>query len=159
MGQVESVIFDETPPWDMKNILKLTDLKENEVNFCWKSWSSNALTKKGKIDFEAFKALFEILEDDDREAKKLFKMLDFDDDEKIEFPELMLYIFSTDESLSREQKLRRSFNFYDDNGSRKISQEEMVDALIKLEKIGNMLLSTIYHFLETTGLLFFCLQM
>ena len=27
MGQVESAIFDDAPPWDMKMILKLTDLK------------------------------------------------------------------------------------------------------------------------------------
>ena len=59
----------------------------------------------------------------------MFKILDFDDDERIEFPELMLYIFSTEENLSRELKLKRSYNFYDNNGSGKISQEEMVEAL------------------------------
>ena len=37
--------------------------------------------------------------------------LDFDDDERIEFPELMLYIFSTEENLSRELKLKRSYNY------------------------------------------------
>ena len=41
----------------------------------------------------------------------------------------MLYIFSTEENLSRELKLKRSYNFYDNNGSGKISQEEMVEAL------------------------------
>ena len=129
MGQVESTIFDDAPPWDMKMILKLTQLQEEEVNFCWKKWATNPSTKKGKIDSEAFKELFEIADDDDKEAKKLFKILDFDDDERIEFPELMLYIFSTEENLSRELKLKRSYNFYDNNGSGKISQEEMVEAL------------------------------
>ena len=60
MGQVESTIFDDAPPWDMKMILKLTQLKEEEVNFCWKTWATNPSTKKGKIDSEAFKELFEI---------------------------------------------------------------------------------------------------
>ena len=94
MGQVESTIFDDAPPWDMKMILKLTQLKEEEVNFCWKTWATNPSTKKGKIDIEDFKTLFNLSEADDIEAKKLFKTLDFDDDDKIEFPELMLYIFS-----------------------------------------------------------------
>lgn len=135
MGQVESAIFEDTPPWDMKTILKLTQLSEPQVNFCWKKWSSDPLTKKGKIDFETFKKLFEIQEDDNVEALKLFKMLDFDDDDKVEFPELMLYIYAIDENLTREQKLKRSYNFYDNNGSGKISQEEMIEALVKLGKI------------------------
>lgn len=136
MGQVESAIFEETPPWDMKNILKLTELTEEHVNFCWKTWASNPLTKKGKIEFEAFKELFEIQDADNKEAAKLFNLLDFDDDDKIEFPELMLYIYAIEDTLSREQKLKRSYNFYDNNGSGKISQAEMVEALVKLGKIG-----------------------
>ena len=66
MGQVESTIFDDAPPWDMKMILKLPQLKEEEVNFCWNTWASNPSTKKGKIDSEAFKELFEIADDDDK---------------------------------------------------------------------------------------------
>ena len=97
-------------------------VQEEEVNFCWKQWASDSLTKKGKIEIEDFKKLFNIAEADDKEAKKLFKVLDFDDDDKIEFPELMLYIYSTEENLSRQQKLQRSYNFYDNNGSGKISQ-------------------------------------
>jgi len=135
MGQVESAIFDDAPPWDMKMILKLTDLKEDQVNYCWKQWATNELTKKGKIDFDEFKEMFDIQDDDNKETKKLFNLLDFDDDDKVEFPELMLYIYSTDGNMSREQKLRRSYNFYDNNNSGKISDEEMVEALIKMEKI------------------------
>jgi len=139
MGQVESAVFEDAPPWDMKMILNSTELQEEEVNFCWKQWASDSLTKKGKIEIEDFKNLFNIAEADDKEAKKLFKVLDFDDDDKIEFPELMLYIYSTEENLSRQQKLQRSYNFYDNNGSGKISQEEMVEALVKMEKIDKVL--------------------
>ena len=70
-----------------------------------------------------------------QEAQKLFNLLDFDDDEKVEFPELMLYVFSTEDSLSREQILRRSYNFYDNNNSGKISKDEMLETMIKLERI------------------------
>ena len=135
MGQVESAIFEDTPPWDLKHLLKLTDMSENDLNFCWKHWSSNPLTKKGKIDLDSFKKLFEIEGDNEREAGKLFTLLDFDEDERIEFPELMLYLFSTEENLSREQLLRRSYNFYDVNNSGKISKEEMLEALVKMERI------------------------
>merc|ERR1711860_39831 len=120
MGQVESVIFEDAPFWDLKSILKSTELSEEEINTYWKIWSTNPVTKKGKID---------------NESLKLFNLLDFDDDDRIEFPELMLYLYATNEDLSREQKLKRSYNFYDNNGSGKISQEEMVEALVKLEKI------------------------
>ena len=71
----------------------------------------------------------------------MFKILDFDDDEKIEFPELMLYIFSTEENLSRELKLKRSYNFYDNNGSGKISKEEMVEALGLVQDIEPRILN------------------
>ena len=84
-----------------------------------------------------------------KEAKKLFKILDFDDDDRIEFPELMLYIFSTEENLSRELKLKRSYNFYDNNGSGKISQEEMVEALGLVHdiepRILNLQVSIFFH--------------
>ena len=60
MGQVESAIFEDTPPWDLKNLLKLTDLNENDLNFCWKKWSTHPVTKRGKIDFENFKTLWDI---------------------------------------------------------------------------------------------------
>merc|ERR1711860_87168 len=140
MGQVESVIFEDAPFWDLKSILKSTELSEEEINTYWKIWSTNPVTKKGKIDYESFKDLFQIEADDDNEALKLFNLLDFDDDDRIEFPELMLYLYATNtlvtnEDLTREQKLKRSYNFYDNNGSGKISQEEMVEALVKLEKI------------------------
>ena len=73
--------------------------------------------------------------DNEHEAEKLFNLLDFDDDKKMEFPEFMLYLFSTEENLSREQILRRSYNFYDKNNSGKISKDEMLEALVKLERI------------------------
>ena len=129
------MIFDETPPWDLKMLLKHTNFSEEQLNFCWKHWASSPLTKKGKIDFTAFKQLFEILPQAEHEGLKLFNLLDFDDDSKIEFPELMLFLYAPDEVLTKEQQLKRSYNFYDNNGSGKISKEEMVEALVKLEKI------------------------
>ena len=105
MGQVESVIFEDAPPWDLVTIQKSTELTEDQINFYWKIWSNNPITKKGKIDFEAFKELFDIKTDDENEGLKLFNLLDFDDDDKIEFPELMLYLYATNEDLTREQKL------------------------------------------------------
>ena len=45
--------------------------------------------------------MFDIQDDDNKETKKLFNLLDFDDDDKVEFPELMLYIYSTDGNMSR----------------------------------------------------------
>ena len=71
-----------------------------------------SLTKKGKTDLKAFETLFEIADDDDKDGKKLFKLLDFDDNEKIEFPELMLYIFCTVENLSGEQKRGGTLDTY-----------------------------------------------
>jgi Ca2+-binding EF-hand superfamily protein len=80
--------------------------------------------------------LFKLDETDIDEATKLFNLLDFDDDNLVEFPELMLYIFANqDDNLSKEQMLRRSYNFYDNNDSGMISKAEMVEALFKLEKI------------------------
>lgn len=58
MGQVESVIFeDSAPPWDIKSVTKLTDLDEDSINFYWRQWNSNPVTKKGKIDFDTFKVI------------------------------------------------------------------------------------------------------
>ena len=58
MGQVESAVFEDTPPWDLKRLLKLTDMTETELDSCWKIWSADH--PKGKIDFETFKTLFNI---------------------------------------------------------------------------------------------------
>ena len=82
----------------LKNIVYF---QEDQVNYCWKQWATNELTKKGKIDFDEFKEMFDIQDDDNKETKKLFNLLDFDDDDKVEFPELMLYIYSTDGNMSR----------------------------------------------------------
>ena len=49
--------------------------------------------------------MFEIADNDDKKARNLLKLLDLDNDEKLEFPELMLYIFGTEENLSGEQKI------------------------------------------------------
>ena len=138
MGQAESKIFEDAPIWDLKMLLKRTDLKKEEINYCWKKWASDKITAKGKIDLKEFMELMKIPDGDPKlasEAEKMFNLLDIDDDEAIEFPELLLFIFAKEPDMSKEQQLRRSYNFYDNNGSGKISKEEMVETLDKLEKI------------------------
>jgi hypothetical protein len=39
MGQIESKIFEEAPPWDMESILSTTDLDKTAINLCWRNWS------------------------------------------------------------------------------------------------------------------------
>jgi hypothetical protein len=38
MGQIESKIFEEAPPWDMDHILSVTDLDKTAINLCWRNW-------------------------------------------------------------------------------------------------------------------------
>ena len=45
----------------------------------------------------------------------------------------MVFLFTLDEQMDAEQKLRRSFLFYDQNKSNKITKEDMVEALDMLE--------------------------
>ena len=39
MGQIESKIFEEAPPWDMDTLLSNTDLDKTAINLCWRNWS------------------------------------------------------------------------------------------------------------------------
>ena len=38
MGQIESKIFEEAPPWDMEHIQSVTDLDKTAINLCWRNW-------------------------------------------------------------------------------------------------------------------------
>ena len=38
MGQIESKIFEEAPPWDMDTLLSNTDLDKTAINLCWRNW-------------------------------------------------------------------------------------------------------------------------
>ena len=66
---------------------------------------------------------------DRAQAKKLFELLDRDDDNRLEFDDTMLFLFSMEDELDMEQKLRRSFHFYDRKGNKKITKEEMVEVI------------------------------
>merc|ERR1712043_77083 len=123
MGQVESKVFVETPPWDLEEIDKVTDLDKDTVNLLWRQWATDSKTKKGKVKFDVFS------------NKLSVNLVDDDDDGKVEFPDIMLFLFCLDEKMTKEQELRRSYYFYDRNRSGKISKEEMLDALVDLGKI------------------------
>lgn len=141
MGKVQSSLetklLDEVPPWDLETIVKRTDLDEETANACWRMWTDHPLVSKGQMKEEDFYELLDIPEgneDERRLAKKSFELLDRDDDERLEFPDLMIFLFSL-EDLSDEAKLRRSFLFYDRNGKGNISKEEMVEVLDTLEQM------------------------
>ncbi len=70
---------------------------------------------------------------DKRRAKRLFELLDREDDDRLEFPDLMMFLFTTSEDMTQAQKLKRSFRLCDLNQSGKITKEEMVHVLDKLE--------------------------
>ena len=50
-----------------------------------------------------------------RNAKKLFEILDTDRDHKVEFPDLMIFLFCLSDDLTSDQVLKRSFLYYDRN--------------------------------------------
>ena len=54
MGQVETKVFVDAPPWDLDEIDKITDLDKNTVNLLWRKWATDPSTKKGKVKFEVF---------------------------------------------------------------------------------------------------------
>ncbi len=53
---------------------------------------------------------------------KLFQLLDREDNDRLEFPDLMLFLFTMEEEMSGKQKLARSFRLCDQNQSGKISK-------------------------------------
>lgn len=120
MGQLESKIFENVPPWDLETLEATTDLNEDVINVCWRTWANDPTTKKGKIDFKTFIQVLDLDETNEKllkDAKTIFNLLDRGDDERIEFVDLMHFVFSLDEELDKEQKLRRSYHLYDRNSS------------------------------------------
>ena len=78
----------------------------NLKHSCWYKFkrSTDPLTKKGKIKMEKFEKVLNIDRSNEEEVsnfQKVFKFIDKDDDGKIDFPELMIFIFTIDENLSR----------------------------------------------------------
>ena len=102
MGQVESKVFVDAPPWDLEEIDKTTDLDKSTVNLLWRQWATDPITKKGKVKFDAFANQVKVnLKNDDEvaEARKIFNLIDEDDDGKVEFPDIVLFLFCLDEKV------------------------------------------------------------
>ena len=102
IGKIESKVFDDAPPWDLEEIDRITDLDKDTINLLWRQWATDEITKKGKVTFGEFckkLCVNEDNEDDVKEARKIFNLIDEDDDEKVEFPDLMLFIFCLDEEV------------------------------------------------------------
>ena len=87
MGQVETKVFENAPPWDAEAVTSRTDLDEQTVNVCWKIWCRSTMVKGSKINEEKFLEMLNLSEEKEEEekeqARKLFELLDRDDDEKL----------------------------------------------------------------------------
>ena len=86
---VETKVLPDAPAWDVSRILNKTDFDEETVHSCWRYWKESDLVSKGMMTEENFYLLLDIREeqeDERRQAKKIFELLDRDDDEKLEFP-------------------------------------------------------------------------
>jgi len=137
MGQVETKVFTSVPPWEAEAARQNTALEEQVVEMCWHRWRKDTRSEDGKIDLAEFVSWAEGLvqgmseenkmgEDD---LKQLFDLLDRDEDNFLEFSDVLAFIFSMSTELSDEEKRIRSFRFYDRKGNKVISKEEMFHTL------------------------------
>ena len=72
-------------------------------------------SEDGNLDFEEFSTLINSLSstaEPDRD-KKLFALLDRDEDDLIEFDDILVFIYSMEVDMAAEEKRIRSFRFYD----------------------------------------------
>ena len=80
-----------------------------------------ARSEDGQIDYSEFVSwagsLSKEMEEKDRikeeDLKKLFDLLDRDEDDYLEFSDILAFVFSMEIELSDEEKRIRSFRFYD----------------------------------------------
>ena len=80
-----------------------------------------ARSEDGKIDYSEFVSWVEgLVQGMDEETKmkeedlkQLFDLLDRDEDDYLEFSDVLAFIFSMETELSDEEKRIRSFRFYD----------------------------------------------
>ena len=102
MGQVETKVFVDAPPWDLEELDKITDLEKSTVNLLWRKWATDPATKKGKVKFETFASELCVNLEDEKEveqAQKVFNLIDEDDDGHVEFPDIMLFLFCLDDQV------------------------------------------------------------
>ena len=72
-------------------------------------------SEDGNLDFEEFSTLINSLSstvEPDRD-RKLFALLDRDEDDLIEFDDILVFIYSMEVDMAAEEKRIRSFRFYD----------------------------------------------
>ena len=69
----------------------------------------------GKLDFQEFSNLIESLscETEGKLVEQLFRLLDRDEDNYVEFEDILVFLYSVSPQLSGEDKRLRSFRFYD----------------------------------------------
>jgi len=135
MGQAETKLSEDSPP-SLGKVKEETELDEETINICWKTWRKDSRISDGKADLHDWLKFLNLeTEEAKKDAEMLFKLLDKDSDGDLEFPEAMLFLFSTKKDLSQEQTLARSFRFYDRKGDKKISKKEMVTTLLLLGKL------------------------
>lgn len=86
MGQVETKIFENAPPWDGESVTSRTDLDEKTVDGAWKVWCKSVMVKGGKVTEENFFRMLDLKDEQAEEkdqAARLFELLDRDDDQKL----------------------------------------------------------------------------
>lgn len=84
MGQVETKVFQDAPPWDEESVRRRTDLSEATVDLCWKIWRKSEFVRHGKLRLSGFESFLGIESASEREhARRLFQLLDRDENQKI----------------------------------------------------------------------------
>ena len=78
-------------------------------------WRIMIRSGDGKLDFQEFTNLIESLscETEGKLVEQLFRLLDRDEDDYVEFEDILVFIYSVSPQLSGEDKRLRSFRFYD----------------------------------------------
>jgi len=142
---VETKVFSSVPPWEAEAARQNTALEQQVVEMCWHRWRRDTRSEDGKVDHPEFVSWAEGLvqgmdeehEMKEDDLKQLFDLLDRDEDNYLEFSDVLAFIFSMNTELSDEEKRIRSFRFYDRKGNKVISKEEMFHTLRVLGDIPN----------------------
>ena len=70
MGQVETKVFVDAPPWDLEELDKITDLEKSTVNLLWRKWATDPATRKGKVKFDTFASELCVNLEDEKEVEQ-----------------------------------------------------------------------------------------
>ena len=115
MGQAETKLFHQVPTWYITFAADHTDLLEDTVQICWNFWRTDSRSGDGKLDFQEFTNLICSLscETEGAMVEQLFRLLDRDEDDYVEFSDILVFLYSIKPELDGEEKRLRSFRFYD----------------------------------------------